>query len=88
MFCLKYSNHFKKDLKYYKYKDEVLVELKKVLDFLIKGDCLPEKNYNHSLRGEFKECFECHVKPDFILIYKIEDSIILLLRIGSHSDIL
>ncbi|MDD3032583.1 MAG: type II toxin-antitoxin system YafQ family toxin [Candidatus Pacebacteria bacterium] len=87
MFCLKYSNRFKKDLKYYKYKDEVLIEFKKVLDILIGGDCFPEKNCNHSLKGEFKDCFECHVKPDIILIYKIEDSIVLLLRIGSHSDI-
>lgn len=87
MFYLKYSNRFKKDLKYYKYQDEVLIEFKKVLDILVRGDCLPKKNCNHFLKGEFKDCFECHIKPDIILIYKIEDPIVLLLRIGSHSDI-
>jgi len=47
------------------------------------------KNFNHRLAGEFKECFECHIKPDVLLIYKIEKSeiIILLLRIGSQAEL-
>lgn len=89
MFLLKYSNRFKKDLKLYKNNKVVLTELEKVLDILIKGDKLPPKNVNHQLTGEFKNCFECHIKPDIILIYKIEESklILLLLRIGSHSEL-
>jgi len=89
MFCLKYSSHFKKDLKAYKHDKSVLAELEKVLDILAKGKSLPEKNYNHSLKGVFKDCFECHIKPDIILVYKIEklELIVLLLRFGSHSDI-
>jgi mRNA interferase YafQ len=89
MFLLKFSNRFKKDLKPYKHDQSFLVELKKVLDILAKGKNLPDKNLNHPLIGEFKGCFECHVKPDILLIYKIEQSelIILLLRIGSHSNL-
>lgn len=89
MFSLKYSNHFKKDLKTFKYDKSVLVELEKVLDALAKGKSLPEKNHNHSLKGVFKDCLECHIKPDIILVYKMEklESTILLLRFGSHSDI-
>ncbi|OIO07143.1 type II toxin-antitoxin system mRNA interferase toxin, RelE/StbE family [Candidatus Falkowbacteria bacterium CG_4_10_14_0_2_um_filter_41_15] len=89
MFLLKYSNHFKKDLKLYKYNRAVLIELEKVLDILVKGNKLPPKNINHRLAGEFKDCFECHLKPDILLIYKIEKSVItiLLLRIGSHSEL-
>lgn len=90
MFILKYSNRFKKDLKTYQHDKSVLSELEKVLDILIKGGELPTKNYNHHLTGEFKDCFECHIKPDVLLIYKIEKSeiTILLLRIGSHSELL
>ena len=89
MFCLKYSSHFKKDLKAYKYDKSVLVESEKVLDVLVKGKSLPEKNHNHSLKGIFKDCLECHIKPDIILVYKIEklELTVLLLRFGSHSDI-
>jgi len=67
----------------------VLIELQKVLDFLAKGEKLPIKYCNHPLIGEFKDCFECHIKPDVLLIYKIEkrEVLIILLRIGSHSEL-
>ncbi len=89
MFLLKFSSRFKKDLKSYKYDKVFLVELEKVLDILAKGKELPDKNLNHPLIGEFKGCFECHIKPDILLIYKIEKSelIVLLLRVGSHSNL-
>ncbi|HBA36516.1 TPA: type II toxin-antitoxin system YafQ family toxin [Candidatus Falkowbacteria bacterium] len=89
MFLLKFSSRFKKDLKLYKHDKIFLVELEKVLDILAKGKDLPDKNLNHPLIGEFKGCFECHVKPDILLIYKIEKSelIVLLLRAGSHSHL-
>lgn len=89
MFLLKFSSRFKKDLKSYKYDKVFLVELEKVLDILAKGKDLPDKNLNHPLIGEFKGCFECHIKPNILLIYKIEKSelTVLLLRIGSHSNI-
>ena len=89
MFLLKYSNRFKKDLRLYKHNRAVLIELEKVLDVLVKGEKLPLKNFNHRLIGEFKDCFECHIKPDVLLIYKIEKFkiTILLLRIGSHSEL-
>ena len=82
MFFLKYSSRFKKDLKPYRYDKVVLLELEKVLDFLAAGKTLPEKYKNHPLSGEFKGCFDCHLKPDLILIYHIE---LLLLSLELHS---
>jgi mRNA interferase YafQ len=89
MFSLKYSSRFKKDLKSYEHEKIVLIELEKVLDILVCGGVLPKKNNSHPLIGEFYGCFECHIRPDILLIYKIEKSelMVLLLRIGSHSDI-
>ncbi|MFZ4632149.1 MAG: type II toxin-antitoxin system YafQ family toxin [Patescibacteria group bacterium] len=89
MFLLKFSSRFKKDLKPYKRDRVFLIELENVLDILADGRGLPDKYLNHSLIGEFKGCFECHVRPDVLLIYKIEQSelIVLLLRIGSHSNL-
>lgn len=89
MFLLKFSSRFKKDLKLYKHDKIFLLALENVLDMLATSKDLPDKNHNHPLIGEFKGCFECHVKPDILLIYKIEKSelIILLLRIGSHANL-
>ena len=90
MYILKYSKSFKKDLKrHVKHNLDAINELKKVLNFLISGKKLDNKYKNHSLKGQFKNCFECHIKPDVLLIYKIEkqELIILLLRVGSHSDL-
>ena len=89
MFALKYSSRFKKDLKTYKHDQSVLIELESVLDMLCRGTQLPAKNDNHRLLGEFNDCFECHIMPDVLLVYKKEkkEIIILLLRIGSHSKI-
>lgn len=89
MFLLKYSSRFKKDLKPYRHDKVFLAELENVLDLLIIGRDLPEKHHHHQLIGEFKGCFECHIKPDIILVYKIKQSelMVLLLRIGSHANL-
>jgi len=86
MFELNYTNRFKKDLKHYGHDDELLKELEKVLSFLASGKKLPEKYLNHPLIGEFKGCYDCHIKPDVLLVYKINKTeiTVLLLRIGSH----
>lgn len=89
MFKLKYSKSFKKDIKIYKYNKIVIFELEKILDILISGKELPYKNLNHKLIGDFLDCFECHIRPDILLIYRIDylKKFILLLRIGTHSKI-
>jgi mRNA interferase YafQ len=89
MYFLKYSKHFKKDLRKFKHDRVVLTRLENVLDLLVLAEPLAKEFLNHSLHGEFKGCFECHVQPDLLLIYKKEKSelLILLLRIGSHSDL-
>lgn len=63
--------------------------LKAVLIRLIACEILEEKYRNHLLIGNYKGCFECHIKPDLLLIYKIENDIneLQLVRIGSHSEL-
>lgn len=89
MYNLKTSKRFRKDLKFFKNNEDVILSLKCVLDILIAGKSLDSKNNIHQLNGEFKGCYECHIKPDVLLIYKKENKelLILLLRIGSHSDL-
>jgi len=90
MYRLKYSKKFKKDLKKIaKNNPAVIRELKRMLDLLMSKKPIDNKYNNHRLKGEFKNCFECHIKPDILLIYKInkKELLALLLRIGSHSDL-
>ncbi len=89
MYLLKYSSRFKKDLKHYRHNKVVLGALTEFLDLLIVRKKLPAKFCNHKLREEFKDCYECHIGPDVLPIYKIDKAeiIVLLLRIGTHSEL-
>ena len=60
-----------------------------VVDNLAAGKKLPEKFRDHNLTGEFKGCRECHITPDWLLIYEVsnEELILYLTRTGTHSDL-
>lgn len=82
-----YTNQFEKDLKLCKKRNKDLQKLKNIMGLLIDGDPLPAKQKDHKLIGNFKARRECHIEPDWLLIYKIEDDIIIFERTGSHSDL-
>lgn len=83
------SSRFKRDFKNAKRRGYDISILKEVVDILAKGAELPEKYRDHSLSGEYANCRECHIQPDWLLIYRIErDMLILgLIRTGSHNDL-
>lgn len=83
------TSMFKKDLKLIKKRGYDLSLLKNVVDTLAEGKLLSEKYKDHNLIGNYKGCRECHITPDWLLIYEIsEDEIILYLtRTGTHSDL-
>lgn len=83
----KFSTRFKKDLKRYAHKKDVIKEFNDVLKLLLSKTKLPEKYRDHSLAGSFVNYRECHVKPDVLLIYKIGERLLYLDRIGSHSEL-
>ena len=78
-----------KDLKLMKRRGYDLSILEKIVDTLAAGEPLPAKNKDHQLKGNFINCRECHVTPDWLLVYEIvEDELYLYLtRTGSHSDL-
>lgn len=86
---IKLTTRFKKDLKVLKKRGKDLQVLGEVIDTLANGELLPLKNQDHSLNGEMNGYRECHIYPDWLLIYKIEASILalVLVRTGSHSDL-
>lgn len=87
MLDIRYSTKFKKDFKKCIKKGYNLKLLQDIIDILKIPDNLPEKNRNHTLSGNYKGYSECHIQPDWLLIYKITDDELLLSRTGSHSDL-
>lgn len=83
------TSMFKKDLKTAKKRGYDLSLLNSVVDILAAGKSLPEKYKNHSLVGNYKGCCECHITPDWLLIYEISNNelILYLTRTGTHSDL-
>ena len=83
------SNRFKKDLKLAARRGYDFDLLDEVVEKLSRKELLPEKNKDHALSGDYAGCRECHIAPDWLLVYKIrEDEIVLyLMRTGTHSDL-
>ena len=88
VYTLKQSSQFKKDLKSVKFDEQKLNELQIVLDCLARTGEVPSEYLPHPLKGRYKDCMECHVEDDFLLIWKDpEQKIIRLVRLGSHSKL-
>jgi len=66
-----------------------LQALEDILDKLVVGEKLPEKNHDHDLVGDYRGFRECHISPDWLLIYYIQSERLVLVcsRTGSHSDL-
>lgn len=88
MKTLHYSGQFKKDFKRYGHQPKKLAKLVKILHLLRLGEELPSSLCAHKLDGRYKDCTECHVGGDFLLIWTDEtDQLIRLVRLGSHSEL-
>ena len=89
MYKIRPTNRFQKDLKRIQKRGYDLSLLTRVLKLLAAGEPLPEKNRDHALTGDFRGCRECHIAPDWLLIYEVEEEnlILYLTRTGTHSDL-
>lgn len=86
---VKFTSKFKKDFKLVKKRNFDLASLYKVIEILATGTPLPGEYHDHPLIGNYKGARECHIKPDWLLIYNIHDEVLVLelTRTGSHSDL-
>ena len=87
MLKLNTSGKFKKDLKTCAKRGYNLELLQNVIDILRIPDKLPAKNKDHYLTGNYKGRKECHIAPDWLLIYEIYEDELYLDRTGTHSDL-
>lgn len=83
------SNRFEKDLRLAKKRGYNLAHLQTVVDCLANEEKLPEKYRDHELSGEYKNFRECHIEPDWLLIYRTNKTelMLFLFRTGTHSDL-
>jgi mRNA interferase YafQ len=89
MLEIAYSGQYLKDLKLVERRNLPRRELDEVVRMLAEGQILASKYKDHALKGEWTGYRECHIRPDWLLIYKIERQILTLVltRTGSHADL-
>mgnify|MGYP000446644474 CR=1 FL=1 len=91
-YILKFTSHFKKDFKRYRNNKVKSDKIIKVLELLKKGGVnnIPDKMKPHFLIGNYAGHLECHIEPNLLLIwlqYDEEENQIVLVRLGSHSEL-
>ena len=89
MLRIRYSSQFKKDFKAIVKRGYDVKLLEEVLNLLVHEKTLPQKYLDHPLAGNYAGHRECHITPDWLLIYKVEKDILILslTRTGTHSDL-
>ena len=86
-YVIERTTQFKKDFKLAERQGLDVSELKEVVQLLANGETLPAEYRDHELKGKYVGFRECHIEPDWLLIYKISESVLVLslVRTGSHS---
>ena len=82
-----YKNKFHKDVERIKRRGKSLEKLKNIMNQLAQEKPLAPRHCDHPLKGEYADCRECHIEPDWLLIYLIQSDTITFIRTGSHSDL-
>jgi len=81
------SNRFKRDFKRVLKRGLDPVKLEHVLEALVNGVPLPRRYRPHQLVGDYLGYWECHIEPDWLLIYDVTDDYVELAATGSHADL-
>lgn len=86
---IQFTSRFKKDLNIAKKQGKDLDKLFSVVETLANGKVLEERYRDHGLTGIYRGTRECHIEPDWLLIYEVNDDklILMLTRLGSHSEL-
>ena len=81
------TSQFKKDVKRLIKRGKKFEEFKEVISKLSEGETLEAKYRDHILTGQYKGTRECHIEPDWLLIYELTENELFLVRTGTHSDL-
>ena len=78
MLKIEYSSRFKRDYKKIAKDQDTVAKIREVLTLLVNEKQLPAKNRPHPLAGNYQNYMECHIKPDLLLVYRINDNLLIL----------
>ena len=86
---VKFTNQFKRDLKLAKKQNKDLDKLFEVVNILADGGTLDARYCDHDLSGIYRGTRECHIEPDWLLVYEIRDEVLVLMlyRLGTHAEL-
>ena len=89
MLTIRYQSAFKKDYKRIKKRGYDTRLLGEVVGLLADGQPLPREYRDHALSGDYSGCRECHITPDWLLVYEVveRELVLYLMRTGTHSDL-
>ena len=81
------TSQFKKDVKRMGKRGNKFEDFKEVIRKLVAGESLEAKYRDHLLVGQYKGTRECHIEPDWLLIYEVNETELILVHTGTHSDL-
>jgi mRNA interferase YafQ len=84
---LRTTTAFERDLRRVRKQGRNLDKLEVIVDLLQDGEPLPDRCRPHQLRGNWSGHWDCHVEPDWLLLYRVEAGALILVRTGSHSEL-
>ncbi len=87
MRIIRQSNSFKRDLKKALKRSKSMDKLYLIVEKLAKGIKLEPYHRPHKLTGNYTNKMECHIEPDWLLIYEVTDKLVILYRTGTHADL-
>ena len=82
-----YTRYFAKDMKLVKKRGKDTDKIRKVITWILEDKPLDARLRDHKLSGNYADHRECHIEPDWLLIYKLEPGIAIFVRTGTHSDL-
>jgi mRNA interferase YafQ len=82
-----YTTQLQKDIKRVQRQHKDTEKFKAAVVMIVRGEPLPARYRNHKLIGSYKDRWECHIEPDWLLIYKIDGATVIFERTGSHAEL-
>lgn len=81
------GGQFRRDVKLAEKRGKDMAKLREIILLLVEGTPLPPRYKDHPLAGNWKDCRDCHIEPDWLLIYRVDGNAVYLVRTGTHSDL-
>ena len=81
------GGQFRRDVKLAEKRGKDMAKLREIILLLVEGTPLPPRYKDHPLAGNWKDCRDCHIDPDWLLIYRVDGDAVYLVRTGTHSDL-